>query len=74
MSEGQTAAWLMAGVIRGFTDAEARALTRVLVGSGETLDLSGLDGPTVDKHSTGGVGDGTTLLVAPLLAAAGCGW
>jgi pyrimidine-nucleoside phosphorylase len=71
VSEGQTAAWLMAGVIRGFTDAEARALTSVLVGSGETLDLSGLGGPTVDKHSTGGVADGTTLVVAPLLASVG---
>ena len=70
--EGQMAALLMAGVLRGFTDAEARALTAVLVGSGSTLDLSGIDGPTIDKHSTGGVGDGTSLLVAPLLAAAGC--
>ena len=71
VSEGQTAAWLMAGVIRGFSDQEARALTRVLVESGETLDLSALSGPTVDKHSTGGVSDGTTLLVAPLLASLG---
>jgi pyrimidine-nucleoside phosphorylase len=71
VSEGQMAAFLMAGVVRGFTEAEARALTHILVESGEQLDLSGLDGPTVDKHSTGGVGDGTTLLAAPLLAAAG---
>lgn len=71
VSEGQMAAFLMAGVVRGFTAAEALALTHVLVDSGEQLDLSGLDGPTVDKHSTGGVGDGTTLLAAPLLAAAG---
>ena len=71
VTEGQTAAWLMAGVIRGFTDGEARALTRVLIESGEVLDLSGLGAPTVDKHSTGGVGDGTTLLVAPLLATIG---
>jgi pyrimidine-nucleoside phosphorylase len=71
VSEGQTAAWLMAGVIRGFSEAEARALTQVLVASGETLDLSQLDGPTVDKHSTGGVADGTTLLVAPVLASVG---
>lgn len=71
VSEGQTAAWLMAGVIRGFSRSEAHALTAVLVESGETLDLSGLGGPTVDKHSTGGVADGTTLVVAPLLAAVG---
>lgn len=71
VSEGQMAAFLMAGVIRGFSDAEARFLTRILWDSGETLDLSRLPGPTIDKHSTGGVGDGTTLLVAPLLAAAG---
>ena len=71
VSEGQMAAFLMAGVLRGFSDAEARWLTEVLVDSGEVLDLSSLRGPTVDKHSTGGVGDGTTLLVAPLLASAG---
>lgn len=71
VSEGQTAAWLMAGVIRGFTQAEARALTTVLIESGERLDLSSLSGPTVDKHSTGGVADGTTLVVAPLLASVG---
>ena len=71
VSEGQTAAWLMAGVIRGFSEAEARALTAILIGSGETLDLASLGGPTVDKHSTGGVADGTTLVVAPLLASVG---
>jgi pyrimidine-nucleoside phosphorylase len=71
VSDGQMAAFLMAGVLRGFTDREAITLTQVLLSSGETLDLGGLRGPTVDKHSTGGVGDGTTLLVAPLLAAAG---
>ena len=71
VSEGQMAAFLMAGVLRGFTQGEARALTQVLLDSGETMDLSSLTGPTVDKHSTGGVSDGTTLIVAPLLAAAG---
>lgn len=69
--EGQIAAFLMAGVLQGFTVEEARSLTTVLLESGDRLDLSGLRGPTIDKHSTGGVGDGTTLVVAPLLAAAG---
>jgi len=72
VDEAQIAALLMAGVIRGFTDAEAVALTDVLVASGDTVDLGGLAGPTVDKHSTGGVGDTTTMVVGPLLAAAGC--
>lgn len=71
VSEAQMAALLMAGVCRGFTADEASALTRALVASGETLDVSGLPAPVVDKHSTGGVGDATTLLVAPLVAAAG---
>ena len=71
VSEGQTAAWLMAGVIRGFTEGEARSLTGVLIRSGEVLDLSGLHAPTADKHSTGGVADSTTLIVAPLLATLG---
>ncbi|MEE8603485.1 thymidine phosphorylase [Euzebya tangerina] len=71
VQEGQMAALLMAGVIQGFSVQEAKALTEVLLDSGDRLDLAQLRGPTVDKHSTGGVGDGTTLVVAPLLAAAG---
>ena len=72
MDDAQMAAFMMAGVIRGFSRDEAVVLTDLLVGSGEQVDLSGLRGPTVDKHSTGGVGDTTTFVVAPLLAAAGC--
>jgi pyrimidine-nucleoside phosphorylase len=72
VDDAQMAAFLMAGVIRGFSTDEAVALTDALVASGDTVDLSELRGPTVDKHSTGGVGDTTTLVVGPLLAAAGC--
>ncbi len=72
VDDAQMAALLMAGVIRGFTDQEAIALTDVLLASGDQVDLSALPGPTVDKHSTGGVGDTTTLIVAPMLAAARC--
>lgn len=55
----------------GFTDADAVELTELLAASGDQLDLSSLGPLTVDKHSTGGVGDATTLLVVPILAAAG---
>jgi len=71
IDDAQMAALLMAGVIRGFSVAEAVALTDAFVRSGATVDLGDLDGETVDKHSTGGVGDSTTFVVAPLLAAAG---
>ena len=64
--EGQIAAFLMAGVLQGFTVDEARSLTTVLLESGDRLDLSELRGPTIDTHATGGVGDGTTLVVSAL--------
>jgi pyrimidine-nucleoside phosphorylase len=71
VADYQMAAWLMAVVWRGMTARETAWLTAVMAASGRRLDLSAVAPFVVDKHSSGGVGDKTTLVVAPLVAAAG---
>ena len=67
----QMSAWLMAVVIRGMSRPEIAALTEAMLRSGSILDFSDLPGRKVDKHSTGGVGDKTSLVIAPIVAAGG---
>ena len=68
IADYQMSAFLMAIFFKSLDDQETFYLTNEMANSGEILDLRFLDGPTADKHSTGGVGDGTSLLIAPILA------
>ncbi|MBC8371081.1 MAG: thymidine phosphorylase [Planctomycetes bacterium] len=66
VSASQIGAWLAFVVCNGMTDAEIVCLTKAMVDSGDKLDWTGIDGPFIDKHSTGGIGDKVSLVLAPL--------
>ncbi|MFT7517089.1 MAG: thymidine phosphorylase [Myxococcota bacterium] len=66
VSQAQIGAWLAFVICNGMTDAETVCLTQAMVASGDKLDWTGIDGPFVDKHSTGGIGDKVSLVLAPL--------
>ncbi len=67
----QFSAFLMAGFLKGFTEEETSYITEAMLYSGKVIDLSNIEGLKIDKHSTGGVGDKTSLILAPVVAAAG---